>query len=57
MAEVSRRQLLKTLGRVGAVITAGGALPSLWDDQPGGSPCMGGLTGQGSRRFQNASGV
>src|SRR5207244_12191477 len=35
MAEVSRRQLLKTLGRVGAVITAGGALlPSAWaDDQ------------------------
>jgi len=36
MAEVSRRQFLKTLGRVGAVITAGGALLlSAWaDSQP-----------------------
>jgi sulfite dehydrogenase (cytochrome) subunit A len=33
MAEVSRRQFLTTLGRVGAVITAGGALlPSAWAD-------------------------
>jgi hypothetical protein len=31
MAEVSRRQFLTPLGRVGAVITAGGALlPSAW---------------------------
>jgi len=36
MAEMSRRQFLKTLGRVGAVLTAGGALPSLWDDRPWG---------------------
>ncbi|HEV8262277.1 MAG TPA: hypothetical protein VGQ19_16190 [Burkholderiales bacterium] len=31
MAEISRRQFLTILGRVGAVITAGGALlPSTW---------------------------